>query len=165
MVPETFHVVDSDLDGLNILDSFIDEVWLSELLGIESEVFDLLLESGELIEYTVKLLLSEFGSAFVLEEFSLLHLLVEASDLFFELFDVGLVSIVLLLNQWSNLLLGVFGDLFEVNPVLVDLNKSLQLWVLGQLVKLEQLKGLVELIDLESDSVGVFLSLLDLLLD
>jgi len=98
MVPETFHVVDSDFDGLNILDSFVNKVWLSEFISVESEIFDLFLENGELIEDTVKLLLSEFGSAFVLEKFSLLHLLVEASDLFFELFDVALVSIILLLN-------------------------------------------------------------------
>jgi hypothetical protein len=89
--------------------------------------------------------------------------LVEGSDLFFELFDVGLVSVVLLLNQWSNLLLGVLGNLFQIIPVLVDLDKSLQLWVFRQLQKLEQLKGLIQLIDLESDIVGIVLNLLHIL--
>lgn len=125
MVPETFHVVDSDFDGLNILDSFVNKVWLSEFLSVESKILDVVLEDFELIEDTVKFLLSDFGSAFVLEELSLLHLLVEGGDLLFELLDVGLVSIVLLLNQWSDLLLGVLGNLFQFSPVLVDLDKSL----------------------------------------
>jgi hypothetical protein len=121
VIPKNFHVINGNLDSLDIFNSFLNKIAISELLSIIAIIIDLILEDFEFIKDSIKLLESDLCSTFVLEEFSSLHFLSELSDIIFQLLDVGFVFFVFHLNHWSNLLLGVLADLLDICPLLVNL--------------------------------------------
>jgi hypothetical protein len=109
MTPKLIHCFDSDLDAFNIFNGLVDHVRGSELFGIATVVFNLVLENFELIKDTAKFLNGDGDSTFILEEFSLSHLLGEMSNLLFERFDVLVVVFFLVINQWLDLFLDILG--------------------------------------------------------
>lgn len=154
MIPEHLHVVNSDFDGVDILDGFLNLIWKSELSGILSKILNGSLEISKFSKDTTKLLDSNGWSTDILEEFSLLHLLGEGSDLILQVFDAHVVHVLEVLDFWCNLLLDILGNLFEVIPFFADLGEALALRVLAKFCFLEHLEGFFELIDLKGDLIG-----------
>lgn len=164
VVPEILHVVDDELDTVDVLDGLVDHLGLAELGRVVSEIGDLLLKVSQLIEDTVELGLCLLGSTVVLEELSFLHVSSELGDRLLELLDVVGVTLALFSNVRGDLLASFLGDLLDIGPLLLQLGELLNLSVLRKFLGLEELEGLLELVNLESDHLLLPVALLDVLL-
>lgn len=160
MLPELVHGFDGDFDSFNIFDSLVDEVWVSEFLGVVSVILNSVLENFKLIKNIVEFFDGSFDSAVILEELSLLHNLSEVSYVFFKTLDVLVVVLFFVVDHWLNLFLDISGQLLDILPVFVDVHEGLLISVLDFLVLKQKLNGLIELINLQ---VNVFLLKLSLL--
>ena len=123
MFPELIHGTNCNLDTFDVFDRLVDEIGITELPGVVTIVLNFILEDFELIENTAKLLDSNLYSAFILKEFSLLHHLSEMSNFFLERLDVLVVVLLLMIDEWLDLLLDILCKFLHIAPVLVDVEE------------------------------------------
>jgi hypothetical protein len=121
MIPKLLHDIDRNFDALNVFGGLDNEIGFSKLIGILSEVSNLVLEGSELIENEIELVLGSGRTARVLLEISLLHVLGKLCDSLLKLLDVSLVLFLLVGHEGLNLLGHFLGGLLEINPLLANL--------------------------------------------
>jgi hypothetical protein len=136
-----------------VLVATINKVRVVELLGSEAEVLGLLLIGRNLRVDTFKLAQGLLTAAVVLVEVALSHLLDEGFEFVLKFANLGVVLLGLTGNNRSNFLLDVLGELLKTSPVVKELLGLLDLGVLGEVLGGEEVKGLLELVELEHHGI------------
>lgn len=148
VVPKTLHVAKLNLDRVDVLVAAINKVGVVELLGSVAEVTGLLLVSSHLGVDGLEAGECVLTTAIVLVEVTLLHFLNELLELLLKLSNRNVVLLGLSGNNWGDLLLDVLGELLEGVPVIEELPGLLDLGVLNRALGSEEVKGLLELVQL-----------------